>query len=289
MRDFKGRTAVITGGASGIGLALARRCSDEGMNIVLADIERDALNEAVTYFEDRQQPVLGVITDTMRKASIENLLHEASTRFGNVHLLFNNAGVVNGGAPVPVWEIPEQDWDWVLGVNLHGVRFGIQTFVPHMLAHGETGHIVNTASIAAFIPGGGPYNVSKHGVLLMSEGLQHGLRAVNANIGASVLCPGWVDTKIAEAERNRPGALATRKNPEGEGLPIGDALKLGKSPDDLASIVFDAIINENFYILPHAGWDDVVTGHAAAIVARGDAFKLDMQTILGRRAQGIDV
>ena len=289
MKEFKGKTAVITGGASGIGLALARRCSAEGMNLVLADIEENALGMATAYFEDRQTPVLGVITNTMRRESINNLLQASVGRFGNVHLLFNNAGVVNGGAPVPIWEIPEQDWDWVLGVNLHGVRFGLQAFVPHMLAHGEPGHIVNTASIAAFIPGGGPYGVSKHGVLLMSEALQHGLKAAQANIGASVLCPGWVDTRIAEAERNRPGNLASAKNPQGEGLPIGDALKLGKSPNDLANIVFDAIINDSFYILPHAGWDDVVTGHAAAIVARGDAYRLNTQEILARRARGIDV
>jgi len=289
MQNFTGTTAVITGGASGIGLAYARRCAALGINLVLADIEAGALQRAVTWFEERQHPVIGVITDTMRKASIEALLADAIARFGNVHLLFNNAGVVNGGAPVPIWEVPDQDWDWVLGVNLHGVRHGLQTFVPHMLGHGEPGHIVNTASIAAFIPGGGPYGVSKYGVVLISEALRHGLAAAKSKIGASVLCPGWVDTKIAEAERNRPGTLASRRNPAGEGLPIGSALKEGKSPDTIAGIVFDAIVEDRFYILPHAGWDDVVTGHAAAIVARGDAFRLDTQTILARRAQGIDV
>ena len=289
LNDFNGRTAVITGGASGIGLAYARKCAALGMNLVLADIEANALKQAVTFFEDRQTPVLGVITDTMRKAAIESLFKDATSRFGNIHLLFNNAGVVNGGAPVPMWEIPDVDWDWVMGVNLHGVRWGIQTFVPHMLGHGEPGHVVNTASIAAFIPAGGPYGVSKYGVILMSEGLRHGLKARNANIGTSVLCPGWVNTKIAEAERNRPGTLANQGNPQGAGLPIGTALSEGKSPDDIADIVFAAIRNDTFYVLPHAGWDDVVTGHAAAIVARGDAFVLDTQAILARRAQGIDV
>ncbi len=289
LRDFNGRTAVITGGASGIGLAYARKCAALGMNLVLADIEASALKQAVTHFEDRQTPVIGVLTDTMRKASIETLFKDATSRFGNIHLLFNNAGVVNGGTPVPMWEVPDVDWDWVMGVNLHGVRWGIQTFVPHMLEHGEPGHVVNTASIAAFIPGGGPYGVSKYGVILMSEGLRHGLKARNALVGASVLCPGWVNTKIAEAERNRPGMLANQNNAQGSGLPIGTALSEGKSPDDIADIVFAAIENDTFYILPHAGWDDVVTGHAAAIVARGDAFVLDTQAILARRARGIDV
>jgi NAD(P)-dependent dehydrogenase (short-subunit alcohol dehydrogenase family) len=289
MKSFQGATAVITGGASGIGLAYARRCASLGMNLVLADIESQSLQKAVQHFEERQTKVIGVITDTMRKQSVEELFKEATSRFGNIHLLFNNAGVVNGGAPVPVWEIPDVDWDWVLGVNLHGVRYGIQTFVPHMIAHGEPGHVVNTASIAAFIPGGGPYGVSKYGVILMSEGLRHGLKARNSKIGASVLCPGWVNTRIAEAERNRPGTLSSQKNPDGAGLPIGTALSEGKSPDAIAEIVFDAIENDRFYILPHAGWDDVVTGHAAAIVARGDAFVLDTQAILARRTQGMDV
>ncbi|MBM4204253.1 MAG: SDR family NAD(P)-dependent oxidoreductase [Gammaproteobacteria bacterium] len=289
LRNFKGKTAVITGGASGIGLAYARKCSELGMNLVLADIEANALQKAVAWFEERQTPVIGVITDTMRKASIETLFKDATARFGNIHLLFNNAGVVNGGAPVPMWEIPDVDWDWVLGVNLHGVRWGIQKFVPHMIAHGEPGHVVNTASIAAFIPGGGPYGVSKYGVILMSEGLSHGLKARNSRVGASVLCPGWVNTKIAEAERNRPGTLANQNNPHGTGLPIGTALSEGKSPDDIANIVFDAIESDRFYVLPHAGWDDVVTGHAAAIVAREAAFVLDTQAILARRSKGIDV
>jgi NAD(P)-dependent dehydrogenase (short-subunit alcohol dehydrogenase family) len=289
MKVTRGATAVITGGASGIGLALARRCAAAGVNLVLADIETTALEQAVVWFEGRQHPVLGVVTDTRRKAAVENLLAEATARFGNVHLLFNNAGVVNGGPPLPIWEVPDADWDWVLGVNLHGVRYGIAAFVPHMLGHGEPAHVVNTASIAAFLPGGGPYGVSKHGVVLVSEALAHGLRAADAAIGVSVLCPGWVDTRIAEAERNRPGELASGRNPGNAGLDVGAALKQGKSPDAVAEAVFDAIAKDQFYVLPHAGWDDVVTGHAAAIVARGAAYQLDTQTILARRAQGTDV
>ena len=286
---FRNRTAVITGAASGIGLACARRCADLGMNLVLADIESARLAQSVAEFEARQTPVIGVLTDTMRKSSIEALFREATGRFGNIHLLFNNAGVVNGGTAAPVWDIPDVDWDWVLGVNLHGVRYGIQAFVPHMIGHGEDGHVINTASIAAFLPGGGPYGVSKYGVVLLSEGLSHGLRARSARIGVSVLCPGWVNTRIADAERNRPDALQSAGNGAGASLPIGTALSAGKSPDEIARVVFEAIETDRFYILPHAGWDDVVTRHAAAIVARGPAFALDTQTILARREQGIDV
>jgi NAD(P)-dependent dehydrogenase (short-subunit alcohol dehydrogenase family) len=289
MRISAGTTAVITGGASGIGLALARQCMTQGVNVVLADVEAGALEQAVGWFEARQHPVLGVVTDVMRKAALETLLAEATARFGKVHLLFNNAGVVNGGPPVPIWEVPDADWEWVLGVNLHGVRYGIATFVPHMLGHGEPAHVVNTASIAAFLPGGGPYGVSKHGVVLISEALAQGLKAADAAIGVSVLCPGWVDTRIAEAERNRPGGLTSSRDPGSVGLDVGEALKQGKSPDTVAEEVFRAIATDRFYVLPHAGWDDVVTGHAAAVVARGPAFALDTQTILARRARGIDV
>ena len=190
MQSFAGKTAVITGGGGGIGMALAGKCADKDMNLVLADVEEAALQQAVAHFEAQGRPVLGVITDTMRRDSVNNLLQQAERRFAKVHLLFNNAGVVNGGAPKPIWEVPEVDWQWVLGVNLYGVLHGLQTFVPHMLEHGEESHIVNTASIAAFIPGNGPYGVSKYGVVTVSEALAQGLAAANANIGASVLCPG---------------------------------------------------------------------------------------------------
>ena len=289
MQNFAGKTAVITGGASGIGFALAERFADARMNVVLADIEEAALERAVAHFEERQQRVLGVVTNTMRRDSIEELLAKTVAEFGNVHVLCNNAGVVSGGDRVPIWEISDADWDWVMGVNFNGVLYGMQTFVPHMLSHGEEGHIVSTASVMALVPGGGTYGVSKHGVLVLSEGLYRDLKDAGSAIGASVLCPGWVDTKIGEAERNRPGELSSNTNPQGAGLGLGNVLKQGKSPADVAQLVFDSIREERFYILPHAGWDEAVRGRVEAIVARGAPYEMDMGALVAKRADGIDV
>ena len=289
MQSFAGKTAVITGGGGGIGMALAGKCADKDMNLVLADIEEAALQQAVAHFEAQGRPVLGVITDTMRRDSVNNLLQQAERRFAKVHLLFNNAGVVNGGAPKPIWEVPEVDWQWVLGVNLYGVLHGLQTFVPHMLEHGEESHIVNTASIAAFIPGNGPYGVSKYGVVTVSEALAQGLAAANANIGASVLCPGWVATQIGDAERNRPNALHNPDNPQRKGLGIEELMSGSMPPEELASQVFAAIRGGRFYVLPHSGWDDMVRGHAAAIVAREGPYVFDMEAQIARGLRGEDV
>lgn len=289
MKEFEGKTAVVTGGASGIGMAMAERFANAKMNVVLADIEADALQRATTYFEQRQHRVLGVLTDTMQRDSIQNLLQEAATEFGNIHILCNNAGVVNGGAQPPIWQISDADWDWVMGVNFNGVLYGLQTFVPHMIGHGEPGHIVNTASVAGLMPGGGPYGVSKHGVLVISEALHRDLAAANAAIGASVLCPGFVNTKIAQAERNRPSTFNTADNPDGDPLDVGDALSHGKDPADVAQIVFESIENDRFYILPHAGWDEVVLGRVNAIVGRGAPYGMDMAALINKRADGADV
>ena len=287
MREFKGKTAVITGGASGIGFALANQAALRQMNVVLADIETEALEHAIAHFEDRQVPVLGVETDTRMRESIDNLFNQATARFGNVHLLFNNAGVVNGGGPMPVWELPDEDWDWVMGVNFYGVLHGVRAFTPHMVAHGESGHIVNTASIAAFIPGSGPYGVSKHGVVILSEALARDL--AETAIGASVVCPGWVNTNISDAERNRPDGLKSRANPDGQGLGLNALLGASKSPEALAGIVFDAIENDNFYIFPHPGWDYMLRDHTAAMLARSSVYQFDMEAHVATREAGEDI
>ena len=289
MDSFEGKTAVITGGASGIGFALANQAADRQMNVVLADIEEAALQKAVVHFEERQTPVIGVKADTRQKDSLENVFQEATSKFGNIHLLFNNAGVVNAGNQTPIWELPDADWSWVMGVNFYGVLYGLQTFVPHMINHGELGHIVNTASIAAFIPGGGPYGVSKYGVISLSEQLAFDLETAGGKIGASVLCPGWVNTKIGDAERNRPGELKSEANPDGAGLGIEALLAGSKSPDDLAAHVFEAIEQSNFYIFPHSGWDYLVTDHAEAMVARGGPYQFDIVAHIASRADGKEV
>jgi NAD(P)-dependent dehydrogenase (short-subunit alcohol dehydrogenase family) len=288
MQDFNGKTAVITGGASGIGLGLAEHCAQLGMNVVLGDIQKDALDQAVVQVEQRQASVIGVVTDTMVKTSVQNLLDEASEAFGNVHLVFNNAGVAAGNsAGIPVWEVPDADWQWVMGVNFYGVLYGVQTFIPHMLAHGEESYIVNTASLAAVMPMGGSYGVSKHGVLALTEGVQTELEQQGANVRAGVLCPGFVDTQIFAAERNRPGAEQGQVNSDDPQFEAAKAmLANGKSPAEIAEYVFQAMMAKQFYMLPHPAWDDFVRSRTEQILARQGVATMDLMAMLERSAAG---
>ena len=291
MQDFSGRTAVVTGAASGIGRGLAERFAREGMNVVLADVEERALDAAVAELAGRGHRVLGVVTDVMRRASVDALAERAIAAFGKVHVLCNNAGVLGRreGAR-PVWELPTADWEWVLGVNFWGVLHGVQAFVPHMHGHGEAGHIVNTASVAAFLGGGGPYGVTKQGVVALSESLQADLTARQSRIGASVLCPGWVDTALPNAERNRPSALdAGGTAADGAGGTADTArhtLPTGKSPAQLAEAVVEAIRAENFYVLPHPGWDFIVRARFDAVLARRGPARIDFAEMMKRREAG---
>ncbi|MBD3648238.1 MAG: SDR family NAD(P)-dependent oxidoreductase [Pseudomonadales bacterium] len=271
MKDFQGRTAVVTGGASGIGYGLAERFGEARMNVVLADIEEAALEKAVKQLAERQHQVTGVVTDTMRKDSIVDLLEAAKAQYGNVHILCNNAGVATmGGNYRGIWEVPDKDWEWTMGVNFYGVLYGIQTFVPHMLEHGEPSHIVNTASLAALVPGGGAYGVSKHGVLVISEALYMNLKAQDANIGVSVLCPGFVDTNIDNADRNRPAEFDSgRKASDEQRAMLRSRLEAGKSPAEIAEIVFESIERDALYILPHPELDGAVQRRVEQVLARG--------------------
>lgn len=292
MRHFDGKTAVVTGAASGMGRAFADRFARAGMQVVLADVEEDALHTAVRELEQQEHRVLGVLTDTRRRDSIDALARQAIDTFGNVHILCNNAGVASSGdagaGGRAVWEIPQADWDWVMGVNFWGVLYGIQAFVPHMLTHGEEGHIVNTASLAAIMPGGGAYSVSKHGVLALSEGLHRDLKARDASIGVSVLCPGFVNTRIFDAERNRPADLpAEDDQPDESARAITTALlQQGKQPAEIADIVFESIEHDRFYILPHPAWDDIIRTRVDHILARGAPLTLDFEDMQRRRAAG---
>lgn len=298
MREFEGRTAVVTGAASGMGLAFARRFAAEGMNVVLADIEEDALNTQVQRLEQEERNVLGVVVNTMRRQALEQLRDQTLDQFGNVHILVNNAGVASledagintDGNIRGSWEVPDEVWDWVLGVNFWGVLYGIQTFVPHMLEHGEDGHIVNTASLAGLMPGGGAYSVSKHAVLTLTEGLYQQFEQMGAKLSASVLCPGFVNTNIGHAERNRPEefgerAAITAEQEEGILMMLGG----GMDPDRVADIVLDSIVEQRCYILPHPAWDDVVRGRVEHILARGAPITVDMEGLMRRRAAGEEV
>jgi NAD(P)-dependent dehydrogenase (short-subunit alcohol dehydrogenase family) len=291
MKDFEGKTAVITGAASGIGLALAERCAEARMNVVLADIEEKALEDAVLRIEERQVRAIGVPSNTMIEHSVRELADCAIEEFGKVHLVFNNAGVASAGAVGKgVWEVSDADWNWVMGVNFYGVLYGIRAFVPHMLEHGEPSHIVNTASLAALLPGGGTYGVSKHGVLALTEGLQRDLNERNANINASVLCPGFVNTNIFDSERNRPENMAADA-PGEEAAAMMSAvmegmLKQGKDPAEIAATVFDSIAENRFYILPHPAWDDMVHGRVEQILARGPVATTNLEEMQKRRDAG---
>src|SRR6266487_1234780 len=207
MKDFQDKVAVVTGAASGIGHALAEKSAQEGMKVVLADVEERALKQAEEELKASGADVLAVQTDVSKAADVETLAKQAFATYGGVHLLFNNAGVVAG---TTLWESSMADWQWVLGVNLWGVIHGVHYCVPRMLEQETEGHIVNTASLAGLVssPGGGIYSVSKHGVVTLSETLALELAARGAKLKASVLCPEWVNTRIMDAERNRPQALA---------------------------------------------------------------------------------
>jgi len=298
MREFAGKTAVVTGAASGMGLAFARRFAAEGMNVVLADIEEDALQTQVTRLQQEERNVLGVVVDTMRREALENLRDRTIAEYGNVHVLVNNAGVAGGedsgvrpdGSVIGSWEISDETWNWIMGVNFWGVLYGIQVFVPHMLEHGEEGHIVNTASLAGLMPGGSAYSVSKHAVLTLTEGLYQQFEAMGANLSASVLCPGFVNTNIGYAERNKPeefGAASERTAEQEQAINL--MLGGGMDPDQVADIVFDSIVEQRCYILPHPAWDDVVRGRVEHVLARGAPVSVDMEEMLRRRAAGQEV
>lgn len=253
MKDLRGRVGVVTGGASGIGFALAERFAAEGMGVVIADVEEAALEEAAGKLRATGADVLEVVTDVRDADQVEALAERTMARFGSVHIVCNNAGVA-GGAGGQVWEVPLQDWEWTLGVNLWGVIHGVRTFVPRLVAQGE-GHVVNTASMAGLITGGlGPYGVSKFGVVALSESLFLGLQATAPAVGVSVLCPGWVNTRIADSERNRPADLVVeRADPLAEKARKGlmRVLESGLAPSEVADKVVAAIRENRFYVLPH--------------------------------------
>ena len=257
MQQLQGRVAVITGAASGVGLALAQRFGREGMRLVLADIEAAALARVQAQFQAQGVPALAVQVDVMDEAQVAALADAAYRHYGAVHLLCNNAGVTAPALRAPTWETRTADWQWVLGVNLMGVVHGVRAFVPRMLAGGEPGHIVNTASVAGLISGPGPYFASKHGVVCLSEGLYKDLRAAGAKLSASVLCPGLIRTAILDAERNRAAAFGGATDlstlPEASqraAAGFRESLQAGYEPAQVADAVADAVRDDRFYIVP---------------------------------------
>jgi NAD(P)-dependent dehydrogenase (short-subunit alcohol dehydrogenase family) len=262
MKEFKGKVAVITGAASGIGRGIAGRCASEGMKVVLADVEDASLAKAESELKAAGGTALAVKTDVSIRSDVEELARRTLEAFGKVHLLFNNAGIGAGGSP---WEATWNDWEWAIGVNLWGVIHGVKIFTPLMLAQNEQCHIVNTSSGAGLVVGGmsAPYSVTKHGVVALSESLHVTLQARNALVKVSVLCPGLVRTNIVDSERNRPADL---KNPPVELSPqmragleyFKSAVAAAMPTGQVAEIVFEAIKNEKFYIVTEPGWMEAV-------------------------------
>mgnify|MGYP006081657871 FL=1 len=275
MKNFEGKTAVITGAASGIGKSLAEKFAKENMQVVLADIEEDALEKTVENLRHYQHRVIGIKTDVLVEDSIKELFAKAKEEYGNIHILCNNAGIGANSGNKAIWEIDKNDWDWVMGVNYQAVLHGLQTFIPHMLEHGEEGHVVTTVSMAGLMPGAGTYGVSKHAVMALTEALSRDLQARGAKINASVLCPGFVDTNIDKSERNRPNHM----NKSEEVIPqvgaeiMSTMLRQGKKPNEVADIVHEAIKENIFYILSHPAWDDSLKSHFENILSRKELNK----------------
>ena len=253
MDELEGRVAVVTGGASGIGLALAHRLAAEGMKLAIADVEHDALGAAAEQLADAGADVLAVRTDVSDADAVEAFAAQVRDRFGAWHVVCNNAGV--GGHGFLTWETPPSEWQWVMGVNLMGVINGIRTFVPALVEQNE-GHVVNTASLAGLttIPFMAPYSATKHAVLAVSEVMFHELTMLGSAVKITVLCPGFVKTRIADANRNwleRLGPEPQHDDPDGEIIEplVRGLVDAGKAPEELADQVLDAIRDEQFLVI----------------------------------------
>jgi NAD(P)-dependent dehydrogenase (short-subunit alcohol dehydrogenase family) len=275
MDDFTGKVAVITGAASGIGRGLATVFARAGMKLVLADIEEPALRAAEAELRSAGADVLAVRTDVADPSAVHALADAAYAAHGKVHVLCNNAGVGGATSNLPgIWNVPEKSWRWVLGVNLMGVVHGLQSFVPRMLEAGEEGHIVNTSSVMGVWSGHGAiYNVSKHAVTSLSEGLFTDLRSFGAPIGVTVLLPGLVASRINTAARNWPETLRVELLPEIERHLLDMEsfyLRDGMSPERVGEIALAAIRERRFYAFTHPGSEQRVLDRMNAIVEQRD-------------------
>ncbi|HSD88986.1 MAG TPA: SDR family NAD(P)-dependent oxidoreductase [Kofleriaceae bacterium] len=277
MERLADRVAWITGGASGIGLALAHRLADEKVKLVLVDIEEGALAAAEKALRDKGASVLAIRADVSSSDEITAAAKRARDTYGVVHLIFNNAGVGGGGGPM--WGITEADWQWTFGVNLWGVVHGIRLLLPALIESGEEGHVINTASMAGLTatPFLGPYTATKHAVVALSECLAKELELAKAKVGVSVLCPGFVQTNISSSERNRPDNLGPSTKTAGADTfrtVLKNLVDAGKPVAQVADQVIEAIKTNQFYILTHPEMKP--------------AIQHRMNQILGEQAPGID-
>ncbi len=270
---------MVTGAASGIGRALAERFVAEHMKVVLADVESGPLHEAAATLAESGD-VLAVRTDVADRAQVEHLRDAALEHFGIVNVVCNNAGVGAGGL---LTDCPPENWRWVLDVDLFGVIWGVQAFLPHLLSHGD-GHIVNTGSIASLIsfPGMGPYNVAKYGVAALTETLHQELLMTGSTVGTTLLCPGFVATRILDSERNRPEGLAPRNaaEPPAEMAALRevaqDLYRVQKPPADVAGCVVDAIVAKQLYCYTDDAFADLIAARSAAVANGTDLPRFGM-------------
>lgn len=255
METLRDKIAVVTGAASGIGLGMVEAFGAAGMKIVMADIELDVLTREAQRLAESGIQVVAERVDVADFASVARLAQAARERFGAVHVLCNNAGVAGADGGRPIWLHAQKEWDWVMGVNFGGVVNGLRAFVPDMIASGEPGHIVNTASILGLTTGNGSiYGVSKHAVARLTEGLLHDLEAAGAKIGVTLLCPGLIATNILSSVRNRPDALKTdapAPDPERRAALETFFKTRGMAPRMVGDQVVEAILKDRFYVLTH--------------------------------------
>jgi NAD(P)-dependent dehydrogenase (short-subunit alcohol dehydrogenase family) len=273
VRNLNGKVAVVTGAASGIGRAMAESFAAEGMKVVLADIEAQALDSTFADMKRRGATVASLRVDVSRGDEVEGLARFAVETFGGVHVVCNNAGV----PPVvsPSWTLTESDWQWVLGVNLWGVLHGVRVFVPIMLEQDSEGHVVNTASIAGLLsaPWATTYDVAKHGVVTLSESLYRELAAIGSKVRVSVLCPAWVKTQLMDGGRNRPSAVPVKTGDEAvtpQAALMEQAVRQlvanGTDAGEIGKLVVSAIREERFYILPHPEWKEQIRSRMEDII-----------------------
>ena len=260
MKIQKGDVAVVTGAASGIGFAMAEHFAKAGCNVVAADVDQRALDEATVSLGHHGTDVIGVRTDVSKEGEVQHLAQETLDRFGGVHIVCNNAGVVARSDP---WLGPLSGWEWVFGVNLWGVVHGVRAFLPHLVLGGR-GHIVNTASMAGLMPGLDPiYDATKHAVVALTEDLYLNLQAAGFPVGVSVLCPGWVRTNIMEADRNWPDDLGSLPEQRaGADVTLGyvkRAIDEGMTPAAVAELVATCVEEDRYWVLPHADWMHLAT------------------------------
>ena len=267
MKDFKGRVAVVTGAASGIGFALCERFAAEGMRVVMADLKDSPLQDSAAKLRTTGAEVLAQATDVGRWEDLQSLAAATKAKFGGAHVVCNNAGVRTMG---PIWKVSMEDWHWVINVNLWGVIHGMKAFAPDMIARGEPGHFVNTASTAGLLAmaDNGPYTASKFGVVGVSESLHEELRQAGAPIGVSVLCPGRVPTQLRQN--------SNRRRPSGEPVSTRQSSETARAvqPDEVAGMVFDAIQNNRFWVLTHPEFGKLVEKRFRGIVESNEVVTM---------------